>query len=205
LAGSSLAQFLNKHRGVRNVRKLGILTEALILKWARQHHEATGHWPTENSGPVIGQKGEVWSNINAALREGGRSLRGGTTLAKLLAEKLGIRNRASIPDLTIEQILSWADAYKAMTGSWPRVKSGAIVGVADETWMAVEAALNNGCRGLAAGSSLARLLAQHRGVRNKARLPFLSPEQILAWAEAHYKRYRRWAELRERRGRGCSW
>src|SRR5580700_11323136 len=35
--GSSLANLLKVHRGVRNVRDLPALTEPQILKWARDH------------------------------------------------------------------------------------------------------------------------------------------------------------------------
>jgi hypothetical protein len=118
---------------------------------------------------VVGQEGEVWANVNAALREGGRSLRGGSSLAKLLAERLGLRTRANVPRLTVEKILAWADAHFQATGRWPSVRCGPVVGVPGETWMAVEAALDLGNRGLPGGSSLARLLAEHRGVRNRAR------------------------------------
>jgi hypothetical protein len=41
-AGSSLAQFLAWYRGVRNVRRLPILTEREILRWARDHRWRTG-------------------------------------------------------------------------------------------------------------------------------------------------------------------
>src|SRR5262249_38031348 len=46
--------------------------------------------------------------------------------------------------------------------------------------------------GLAAGSSLARLLDRERGVRNRKALPRLSEEQIVAWALAHRGRAGRW-------------
>jgi hypothetical protein len=104
--GSSLAQLLARYRGVRNVRGLPILTEKVILRWAQDHHRRTGAWPHENSGPVDGAPGEVWKNIDAALRQGTRSLRAGSSLARLLAARLGVRNPACTPPLTVEQILA---------------------------------------------------------------------------------------------------
>jgi hypothetical protein len=44
---------------------------------------------------VPGTHGEVWGNVNAALREGIRGLAGGDTLAQLLARRLGVRNVAN--------------------------------------------------------------------------------------------------------------
>src|SRR5262249_13734061 len=49
-----------------------------------------------------------------------------------------------------------------------------------------------GHRGLPGGTSLARLLAQHRGKRNPKALPRLSLARILAWADAHSSATGRW-------------
>jgi hypothetical protein len=51
-----------------------------------------------------------------------------------------------------------------------------------ETWSRIDSALLAGNRGLPSGSSLALLLANHRGIRNPGSLPDLTEEQILAWA-----------------------
>jgi hypothetical protein len=61
-----------------------------------------------------------------------------------------------------------------------------------ETWLAVAKALIAGSRGLAGGTTLARLLAKHRGVRNHLDLPRLSVQQIVAWAKAHRRRTGVW-------------
>ena len=53
-------------------------------------------------------------------------------------------------------------------------------------------ALRKGLRGLPGGSSLSRLLAEHRGVRNKAEFPPLNAKRILAWADAHHSRTGGW-------------
>src|SRR5205807_1427453 len=127
---------------------------------------------------------ETWAGIQDSLLAGRRGLAGGSSLAKLLAEHRGIRNHMDLPDLTIEQIVAWADDHKAATADWPNQKSGQVTGT-DETWAGINAALNRGTRSLTGGSSLAKLLAEHRSVRNFMDLPLLTVEQILAWMDAH--------------------
>ena len=62
----------------------------------------------------------------------------------------------------------------------------------DETWMAVVTALQRGARGLPGCSSLPKLLAKHRGVRNRGALPPFDTEKILAWADTHHERTGCW-------------
>jgi hypothetical protein len=88
------------------------------------------------------------------------------------------------PLLSIEQILAWADAHKAATGDWPRITSGKVKDT-DETWLGIDATLRAGRRGLPGDSSLAKLLAEHRSVRNIMNLPPLTIKQILTWVDAH--------------------
>src|SRR4029453_19389295 len=95
-------------------------------------------------------------------------------------------------DLTIKQILSWADAYHARTGHWPNQDSGRVWEPADEKWRNIDQSLRMGQRGLHRGQSLARLLAKHRGKRNRKALPKYTITQILQWADAHYTRTGRW-------------
>jgi hypothetical protein len=185
--GESLARLLDRERGVRNLGNLPPLTEDQIVAWARAYYEQTGAWPNENSGPIPDSRGEDWANVNQALRDGDRGLPGVDTLARLLARRLSIRNRASMPRLTIQQILAWARQHHARTGEWPQVRSGQIQDAPGETWCAVEEALRYGRRGLKGGSSLAQLLARRLGVRNWADVP------------------PRWSQREEaRRGRGGS-
>jgi hypothetical protein len=68
------------------------------------------------------------------------------------------------PQLTVEQILAWADAHCARTGSWPNSRSGPVFGAPGENWGNINSALHDGFRGLPGGDSLARLLEKHRGV-----------------------------------------
>jgi hypothetical protein len=167
--GSSLTQLLSQYRGVRNTQKLPPLTEGQILAWALAQYRRTGTWPTRYSGLVHGT-GEVWSNLDAALRKGSRELPGNSSLAKLLAERLGVRTRVNVPALSAERILAWADAHYRQTGLWPKRGSGSITGAPGESWHAVDLALQKGLRGLPGRSSLPQLLAEYRGARNRAAL-----------------------------------
>jgi hypothetical protein len=160
-----------EHRGVRSSCVLPALTVPQILAWADASHKRTSKWPHVRSGVIEGSAGETWEGIHHALYEGGRGLPGGSSLARLLAQERGVRNRAALPRLTIKQILRWAEAHGRRTGKWPSVTSGRVRGAPGETWIGVNNALRQGWRGLPGGSSLARLLAQHRGVRKKPPVP----------------------------------
>jgi len=76
----------------------------------------------------------------------------------------------------------------------PTLKDGIIPEAprSSETWNHVDVALRMGCRGFPGGSSLARLLARARGVRNRKGLPRLTVRQVLAWADAHHARTGEW-------------
>src|SRR5205823_1096955 len=149
-----------------------------ILTWADAFREATGRWPTKDDGDVAGAVGETWLMVDHALREGLRGLSGGSSLARLLARHRGARNRKDLPPLPEGRILTWADALRARTGSWPSGKAGAVAAAPGETWTAVEMALHHGRRGLPGGSSLALLLADRRGARNCWNRPDLSVAQV---------------------------
>jgi hypothetical protein len=169
------------------------LSIAQILAWADFYHERTGRWPRQTGTRfVYNAVGEKWSNIDAALRRGFRGLPGRCSLAQLLAKRRGVRNSNRLPPYREGTILAWADAFSRRHKGWPRIKSGAIPEAPGETWSAVDQALSLGLRGLPGKSSLAQLLAERRGVRNIARLPPLTPQLILAWADAHHRRYKTW-------------
>jgi hypothetical protein len=87
---------------------------------------------------------------------------------QLLARKRGVRNRAALPPLSIEQILAWADEHHQATGEWPSKDSGPIRSAPEDTWLAVANALYGGRRGLPK-TSLIRLLAEQRGVKKVRR------------------------------------
>ena len=190
--GSSLAKLLEEKRGVVNEKNLPDLKITQILQWADEHRTRTGKWPVEDSGPVHNVAGEKWGNISNSLFRGRRGLPGGSSLAKLLAEKRGVRNEKNLPVLTEDQILQWADEHHKRTGKWPNKESGPVRDSLGEKWMNISAALFQGQRGLPGGSSLAQLLAEKRRVRNLTRPPQLSIEQIMIWANAHKERTGKW-------------
>ena len=190
--GMSLAARMVRHRGASARYRQPRLTIKQILAWADAHHQRTKQWPRVRSGPVRDAPGENWRKIDNALLLGLRGLPPGSSLAKRLDEHRGVRNRKQVMPLTIELVLGWADAHHRRTGRWPMTESGTVHGVTGETWSGVNGALWQGSRGLRGGASLARLLAKHRGVRNRKDVPTLSRSRILAWARAHHKHTGRW-------------
>lgn len=190
--GSSLAKLLLARRKRRHKGLPPALTEAQILGWADAHHRRTGGWPIYSSGAIPGVRGETWSAVDHSLRIGRRGLPGGSSLAQLLEARRGVRNVRAIPDLTLPQVLAWADAHRGAHESWPTRGSGPVPGVTGETWAAVAQALVVGGRGLPGPTSLAVLLAEHRGARNHMAVAPLTAEVILAWADEHHARTGVW-------------
>ena len=98
--------------------------------------------------------------------------------------------------LTVEQILTWADTHHQRTGEWPNQKLGDVFDVPGERWQNIDAALLQGHRNLSAGSSVAKVLAEHRGVRMPGNPPDFTVEEILSWIDAHKKRTGEWPRVR---------
>ncbi len=155
--GGSLAKLLAEHRGYRHARNVPRLRVNDILRWADAHYERTGEYPGRHSGRVLEAPGESWNAVDRALARKTRGLRGGYTLADLLARRRGRRNKSKSPHLTVGQILRWADAWHELFGVWPTTGSGP-VGNTGETWRSIDKGLRNGTRGLRKGTSLYRLL-----------------------------------------------
>jgi hypothetical protein len=187
LPGSTtLRQFLFKHRGRQARNAPPDLSVEQVLGWADEFHRTHGRWPSlYDRGAIPGSGGESWTRIHNMLSFGRRGLPGRTTLSRFLAEHRAPQTGKRPARLSIPQILRWADAYHEKHGRWPRTKSGAVAGTESESWYNINTALNYGLRGLPGGSSLCRLLAEHRRVRNPKAAPALSIEQILRWADAH--------------------
>jgi hypothetical protein len=160
--GSSLALLIATRRGVRNRASIPPLTEAQILEWADHHHAQTGRWPKVKSGAITGVPGETWQAVEDALRNGLRGLPGGSSLAKLLLQRRGVRSIVSLPRLKLGDIRRWARAHRERSGKWPTAAAGPIPEAPGENWRAVNLALSNGHRGLPGGSSLAKLLRWSR-------------------------------------------
>jgi hypothetical protein len=89
---------------------------------------------------------------------GRRGFPGGDSLKRLLVRERGVRHPRSLPPLSVEQILRWADAYRRRTGQWPSRASGPIPEAEGETWSKINLALFKGRRGLRGKTSLFRLL-----------------------------------------------
>jgi hypothetical protein len=157
---SSLAQLLIRERQRRSHMHLAPLSIGQILAWADAHRKSTGRWPGLNSAWVGAATGERWRNINQLLRNGGRGLPGGSSLAQLLEKRRGVPNARVRPVLRVPQIMKWARAYRRRMGRWPIASSGRIVGAAGESWAIINGALSKGRRGLPGGTTLARLLAE---------------------------------------------
>lgn len=190
--GSSLARLLAAERGVTNRLDQPRLSERRILAWADAHYTRTGQYPTTGSGPVADAPDETWAKLNAALRDGRRSLSGGIGLAALLLRERAVRNAHLQPALSEEQILQWADAFFARHGYWPARSAGPVADAPGEEWRRIDQALRAGNRGLAGGSSLCNLLALRRGAPRPEPRPPLIPAGILEWADEHFARTGRW-------------
>ncbi len=158
--GSSLSTLLWEARGILDGRPP--LTEAIILKWAREHHEQTGRWPVTLSGKLRNHPKEDWAALDMALRHGRRGLTRKTSLSRLLSEHCGARYNPALGELTVAEILEHADRHRRRTGDWPNYRSGAVYGRPDLKWSTIEYALKTGRRGLPGGSTLAILLDRHR-------------------------------------------
>jgi hypothetical protein len=190
--GWSLARLLAERRGARNHLGLPAHSIEQILAWADSHRARTGRWPRSSSGPIMDAAGETWSAVNHSLVHGDRGLRGGSSLARLLTRRRGAPHRLKPARLALHRILAWADAHHRRTGAWPTARIGRVADVPGENWGTINEALRRGTRGLDGGSSLATLLARHRGVDFRRRRPDLSLDDILKWADAYFVEHRAW-------------
>jgi hypothetical protein len=125
---------------------------------------AHGTWPRRNSGPIWQAQGENWYEVGYALRHGTRGLPRCGSLARFLTKTRGARNHKALPPFSVKDILRWAVACHDGTGNWPTPMSGPVLEAPGETWLAVDAALRTGLRGLPGGSSLSKIM---RPLRHK--------------------------------------
>jgi hypothetical protein len=169
------------------------LSVAQILEWADAHYARKGFYPRKDAGAVAGAPGESWNRIDTALRFGYRSLAGGTTLRQLLARHRGRAKGNRLPEVTVADILAWAEAFRQAKGQWPNEASGPVQGApAAITWHTIGQCLRTGGQGLPGGTTLRRLLAQHRGAPGGDRPPRLTIEQVLAWADSYHAAHGCW-------------
>ena len=168
------------------------LDEKQILAWCVAHRQRKGRWPTWKSGPIAGVRGENWRSVDFALKVGWRGLSGGSSLIKLRVLERRLCPSAHLAPYAVDEILRWADFHHARHGCWPTCRSGLIPEAPGETWRNVHYALIDGRRGLPGRSTLARILANHRGARQQPQVPRFSIDLILEWADAHHARTGQW-------------
>ncbi len=94
--GDSLALLLARRLAIRNRASTPRLTIKQILAWAKAHYVRTGRWPQVRSGAIHDAPGETWCAVEDALRYGLRGLKGGSSLARLLSRRLGVRSARQI-------------------------------------------------------------------------------------------------------------
>jgi len=135
--------------------------------------------------PINGQQASKGSN-----QPGGRGVAKDTSSVRDSARHVSGSQAAAPADLTVERILSWADAFHAANGQWPsgRVDSGSgpVEGAPGETWQGINRALALGGRGLPGDSSLAELLDEHRGVPLPDMGPKALADKIWAWEQEQF-------------------
>jgi len=124
---ATLKGLLREQRGAQHAPARVPFTVDAILAWADAHHARTAKCPDRRSGPIPECPGSTWTAVETALTSGGRSRPGGSSISRLLTERRAIGYRFHPPDLTIRQILAWAEAFLARTGQWPKRTSGPIL------------------------------------------------------------------------------
>lgn len=136
------------------------LTVEQILLDGRAYFTTHGSWPTaESKDPALEARGESWRKIDRALREGFRDLPR-TTLVKLLAERLGVRNKNRPGPLSEATIWDWVLAHRRRTGKDPSRDSGPVHGAPGESWGGIDGALKHRARGLTRGETLKQFIAR---------------------------------------------
>src|SRR5688572_15325045 len=95
--------------------------------------------------------------------------------------------------ITIADIIRFADRHHQMSGQWPISRDGPVFGEDGLTWEGINTCLRKGGRGLPGGTSLARVLAKHRPTVDRRRVrPDLTAKQVLEWVQSHQMRTGRW-------------
>jgi hypothetical protein len=167
-----------------------------ILQWARSHQRRTSQWPRDERTAIPESGGRLtWTQVNLALQRSRCGSEVSTTLARLLAERCDVRRRSALSRLSTSQVVAWAKAHHARTGTWPRYHSGPIPDSHGETWSSVCAAISHGIRGLPR-TTLQRLL-HSAGVRQRVWGSPLTEDLIVEWAKAHHERTGDWPHLND--------
>jgi hypothetical protein len=154
----SLSRLLEERRGVRNKQNLPPFTTEQILAWGDAYYARHGEYPKPSAGSVPESPGDTWKTVQSAMFKGHRGLPGGSTLNQLFSSARGVRNVRTMPRLTSDLILSWADAHYRRHNAYPNIKSGPVGDAPEETWYRIHESLRLGLRGLPGRSSLLKLL-----------------------------------------------
>ncbi len=171
------------------------LTLSQILDCADAFHRRTGRWPISSSGVIPELLGETWRQVDRACaglaaypvaRRCPSCWPSGAPSA-IKADCRRCVGEASSPGPT-PTTSAPAPGRPPPRGPSPtrRARPGG-------RWTRPSA---SACAGLPGGTSLPQLLALRRGLRNLQRLPRLTEEQVLAWADAHHRRTGAWPDSR---------
>lgn len=135
------------------------ITEQQIFKAGEASLRIYGRIPTAHSKePVPGHPKETWMGLNRALHIGGRGLQAGSSLAKIFKPLREAHGPFPHAPITVEEIRSAGREFHRLHGRWPRAASQeSVPGLPDDSWNALNYALNRGLRGLPRGLSLARI------------------------------------------------
>jgi hypothetical protein len=194
----SLVKLLDRNGKKQSQQNKPKLIETDILSWCVEYREYTGKWPAKsNTDLVPGQPSETWRRLDEALESGLRSLPGGSSLAKLLANHGKKYNKSDMPKLTEQKILSLCIEHHKLTGEWPVQKSKDpahryVPGKPDETWEAIDKILIKGNRGLPGNDSLAKLLDRNGKKACRSCLPQLTEQKILSWCIDYHNLTSKW-------------
>ena len=165
------------------------LTISVVLAWADDYREKNGKWPTKASGRITGTN-ETWLAVDTALHKGLRSLPKAGTLAQVLAAHRGAENRLALEALTVTRIKQLIRSFYKIHGEWPTPTSGRVHDTLSLTWAQINRALSQGLRSFKGGSSLAKIVAEVRGV--SYRHEKLTESAIVVLAKKHKKQYGEW-------------
>ena len=191
--GSTLTQLLIEHRGIRSKCYAPRLVIPQILAWADAFHARNGQWPLQCSGPRHrGTRRDLACDRMPPFRLASEGCPAGRACLDCSRGSAAQRSGKDPRPITIPEILQWADAYKERHGRWPDAASGPVPEAPAESWKIITRDLRSGRRGLPARSSIARLLAEHRGRRSVRHLADLTVPQILAWIHEFHARTGRW-------------
>ncbi|MBL4589342.1 MAG: hypothetical protein JKY11_04600 [Alphaproteobacteria bacterium] len=164
-----------------------------ILAAAKLYHIEYARWPSCNdykrivSGPL---DGETWGAVDKQLRDGGRDLPGGQSLARLLEDN-GLGDH-----ITTDDIIVAAQQHHNKTGGWPsssetkEIKTGPLKG---KTWKGMSTAFYRGYYNLPTDTTLSQFLKDNGCCDDNT----LAPSNIIAAAKIHKENTGKWPSSKD--------